>query len=139
MTMICKPLICLIFISFFLGLNPLSGFCKSSPKIAKLARLNKPDNHSNNYNEYLKRSSNELEATVAILFIGYKNFLSSQDMNSCVFSPSCSVYAIESFQHNNPFEAYLKTFDRLARCHPLVAKKEYPYNYQIQKYYDPAY
>jgi putative membrane protein insertion efficiency factor len=105
----------------------------------KLVKLNKPDNHPNNYKGYLKKSSNELEATAAILFIGYKNFLSSQDMNSCVFTPSCSVYAIECLEHNNPFEAYLKIFDRLSRCHPVTAKNEYPYNYQTQKYYDPAY
>jgi len=118
---------------------PFPAFSKTSPKIAKLVKLNKPDNQSNNYSSYLKKSKNELEETAAILFIGYKDFLSSQDMNSCVFSPSCSVYAIESLQHNNPFVAYLKIFDRLSRCHPLIAKNEYKYNYQIQKYVDPAY
>ena len=107
--------------------------------MAKLEKINKPDSHPNNYKRYLKKSHNELEATAAILFIGYKNFLSSQDMNTCVFTPSCSVYAIECLQHDNPFKAYLKIFDRLSRCNPLVAKGEYPFNYQIQKYDDPAY
>jgi putative membrane protein insertion efficiency factor len=139
MTMICKSFLCLaIFFLFYLA-APLPAFCKTTPKISKLVKLNKPDSHANNYKGYLKKSSNELEATAAILFIGYKNFLSSQDMNSCVFTPSCSVYAIESLQHDNPFEAYLKIFDRLSRCNPLVAKNEYPYNFQTQKYYDPAY
>jgi putative membrane protein insertion efficiency factor len=139
MTKICKPLICVIFAILFFVSNPFLGFSKTSPKIAKVEKLYKPENHSHNYKSYLKKSNNELESSAAILFIVYKNFFSSQDMNSCVFSPSCSVYAIESFEHNNPFEAYLKIFDRLSRCSPLVAKGEYPYNFQIQKYDDPAY
>lgn len=139
MTAICKIIICWAILSFFLISLPQLALSKNSPKIAKLVKLNKPDDHSTNYKSYLKKSSNELKATVAILFIGYKNFLSSQDMNSCVFTPSCSVYAIESFQHNNPFEAYLKVFDRLSRCGPMVAKNEYPYNFETQRYYDPAY
>jgi len=139
MTVICKFIICgALFLLFFVQM-PQLAFCKTSPKIAKLVNLNKPNNHSGNYKSYMKKSSNELEATAAILFIGYKNFLSSQDMNSCVFTPSCSVYAIESLQHNNPFKAYLKIFDRLSRCGPLVTKNEYPYNFETQKYYDPAY
>ena len=139
MTTICKTIICVTIFSLNLIAFPHQAISKNSPKIAKLVKLNKPDDRSANYKSYLKKSSNELEATVAILFIGYKNFLSSQDMNSCVFTPSCSVYAIESFQHNNPFEAYLKVFDRLSRCGPMVAKNEYPYNYETQKYDDPAY
>lgn len=139
MTMICKTFICTaVFILFFVS-NPISGYSKTSPKMTELVKLNKPDKQTNNYKSYLKKSNNELKATAAILFIVYKNFFSSQDMNSCVFTPSCSVYAIESLQHNNPFEAYLKIFDRLSRCNPLVAKGEYPINYQYQKYYDPAY
>jgi putative membrane protein insertion efficiency factor len=139
MTKICKTISYSVFIFLLMGFAHQTAFCKTSPKISKLAKLNKPDDHSNNYKSYLKKSHNELEATAAILFIGYKSFLSSQDMNSCVFTPSCSVYAIESLQHNNPFKAYLKIFDRLSRCHPLSAKNEYQYNYQTQKYYDPAY
>ena len=96
MTMTCKSFLCAAIFSLFFVSTPTPSFCKTSPKITKLVKLNKPDIHPNNYKGYLKKSSNELEATAAVLFIGYKNFLSSQDMNSCVFTPSCSVYAIES-------------------------------------------
>ena len=139
MTTICKSILSIAICFLFYVSSPLPVFCNTTPKISKLVKLNKPDSRSNNYKGYLKKSHNELQATAAILFIGYKSFLSSQDMNSCVFTPSCSVYAIESLQHNNPFVAYLKIFDRLSRCHPLVAKKEYPYNFETEKYYDPAY
>jgi len=139
MTAICKMFMPIAFILGLIVSSPVPSPAKTPSKFEKLAQLNKPENHNHQYRSFLKKDANELEATVAILFIGYKTFFSSQDMNSCVFTPSCSVYAIESFQHRNPFVAYLRTFDRLSRCHPLVASKEYPYNYQIQKFYDPAY
>ncbi|HPR32050.1 MAG TPA: membrane protein insertion efficiency factor YidD [Prolixibacteraceae bacterium] len=103
----------------------------------KLSQLNKPKKTKTDFSKYLKNSTNELEATAAILFVGYKDFLSSQDMNSCVFTPSCSVYAIESIQNDNLFVAYLKIFDRLSRCHPFVAKGEYHFLPQNQTFYDP--
>jgi putative membrane protein insertion efficiency factor len=119
----------------------LSGNCFSqkTSKLTSLKALNKPTESKTNFGKYLKTSTNEVEATASLLFLFYKNFLSSQDMNSCVFTPSCSVYAIESLQKDNPFKAYLKIFDRLSRCHPLVANKEYPVNSKLGKYYDPAF
>jgi putative membrane protein insertion efficiency factor len=139
MTKTFKSILCLALLVLFYISVPLSVFSQSTSKFERLVKLNKPDSHSNNYKSYLKKSNNELEATAAILFLGYKSFFSSQDMNSCNFTPSCSVYAIESLQHKNPIEAYLKIFDRLSRCHPLSTKGEYQYNFQTQKFYDPAY
>ncbi len=108
---------------------------KKKEQLKKLFQTEK----RHNYNQYLKNSNNELEATAALLFLGYKSFLSSQDMNSCVFTPSCSVYAIQSLQHDHPVEAYFKIFDRLTRCHPLTAKGEYPIQKNTNLYYDPAF
>ena len=140
MTRNYSRIICLlVFSTAIFILSPGTVFSQTKSKIAKLMELNRPDNHSHNFSSYLKNSNNELEATAAILFIGYKNFFSSQDMSSCVFTPSCSVYAIESLQHDNLLKAYLKIFDRLARCHPFVRQGEYTFNMQTQRYYDPAY
>lgn len=123
-------------VAFLLALTICNA--QETNKKEQLKKLFKPNKHAH-YNQYLKSSTNELEGTAAILFIGYKNFLSSQDMNSCVFSPSCSVYAIQSLQHDNPVKAYLKIFDRLSRCHPIVAKGEYPMQPTSNLYYDPAF
>ena len=115
-----------------------SGFAqKPESKLDQLKKVGTPS-PKNNYNKYLKKSRNELQGTGALLFVGYKNFISSQDMGSCVFTPSCSVYAIESFQSDNPFVAYVKVFDRLSRCHPLTAKGEYPYYKNTAQLYDPV-
>jgi putative membrane protein insertion efficiency factor len=107
--------------------------------LAKLEILNKPVKNQVNYKAYLKKSKNEIEGTAAVLFLTYKNFFSSQDQPSCVFTPSCSVYAMESLQHDNPFVAYLKIFDRLQRCHPLVKPGEYTIHQSSMRYYDPSY
>jgi len=37
----------------------------------------------------------------------------------CRFEPTCSHYAIESFQHHNAPKAAWLTLRRIARCHPL--------------------
>jgi putative component of membrane protein insertase Oxa1/YidC/SpoIIIJ protein YidD len=89
------------------------------------------------FTTYVKKSSNELEFTAALLFLGYKEFFSSQDMQSCVFYPSCSVYAIESLG-NDPFPlSVLKIFDRLTRCHPLASPKHY-HIHDSGQLYDPV-
>ena len=126
-----------ILIAVLLVLFSLPAFSQSASKLNRLKKLNKPKEKTD-FSKYLKNSKNELEATAALLFIGYKDFLSSQDMNSCVFTPSCSVYAIESVKKRNIFEAYLMTFDRLSRCHPFIKQGEYPYKFETKKYYDPV-
>lgn len=119
---------------------PLSMYSQENKTMKdRLKTLNKPREHKENFIKYLNSENNEIENTAALLFWTYKNFFSSQDMASCVFTPSCSVYAVESLQNHNPVIAYLKIFDRLARCHPVVAQGEYPFDIKTEKYYDPAY
>lgn len=130
----CNRILSLLVIAILFPVSSAIG--QSNGKLSALKKLNKPAAKTN-YTKYLKQSSNELEATGAVLFLGYKSFFSSQDMASCVFSPSCSVYAIQSFQNDNPFVAYVKTFDRLSRCHPFTAKHQYPFYNNTRFLYDP--
>jgi putative membrane protein insertion efficiency factor len=90
------------------------------------------------HNQYLKKSSNELEATFALAYTVYKNYISSQDMGNCVFHPSCSTYAIEALQTDNPFVAYVKIFDRLSRCHGFSKPGQYPQYKNTGLLYDPV-
>jgi len=89
------------------------------------------------YSKPLKKSTNEIKMLLSATFLFYKKFISSQDKPSCVFSPSCSVYAIKAFQKKGFFLGWLYTFDRLSRCHPLVKPTHYKYNSKIQRYEDP--
>jgi putative component of membrane protein insertase Oxa1/YidC/SpoIIIJ protein YidD len=92
--------------------------------------------HHDTY-EYAKKTNNEIELVFSGLFLTYKYFISSQDVVSCVFYPSCSVYAIQSIQKQGLVIGTLSAFDRLTRCNGLS-----PENYEIQKethlFYDPV-
>lgn len=103
--------------------NEVNDFFKPAPKTS--------------YKAYLKTSSNELETTFTLLFLGYKAFFSSQDIESCVFYPSCSVYAVQCMQHQSIFIAPFQITDRLQRCHPFNTPKQYNFNFTTGKFYDP--
>ncbi len=107
-------------------------------RIEQLKALYKPaEKEKTNHNVYLTRSTNEIEATAAIFYSVYKNYISTQDMGSCVFHPSCSTYAIESLQNDNPLKAYLKVFDRLTRCHTFSTPGQYKPYKNTGLLYDP--
>lgn len=86
----------------------------------------------------LRASQNEIDVTVSVLFLFYKTFISSQDIPSCIFTPSCSVYAVEALQNKGLLPGFLNTFDRLSRCHGLVKQGDYPYNKELNRFYDPV-
>lgn len=91
-----------------------------------------------NYNEFAKGNKNALESTFAAGFIVYKKVISSQDIDACVFSPSCSVYAIECIHHEKrKMIAFLKISDRMMRCHPLVSPGSYKIDNETGKFFDP--
>ena len=69
---------------------------------------------------YHYEGENEMKELLKLLFTGYKFLLSSQDMQSCNFQPSCSVYAMHSIQAKGILGGSLNALDRLTRCHPLA-------------------
>lgn len=75
--------------------------------------------HRHNYGHYFRESSNELSLVFATFFLGYKYLFSSQDGQHCTFSPSCSVYAIETIKKHGFFEGFADAVDRLTRCNGL--------------------
>jgi len=88
------------------------------------------------YRQYIVRE-NEVQQVASFFFLFYKEYVSSQDMNSCVFTPSCSVYAMESVKKLGFIEGILNTFDRLTRCHGL-GLSYYPVDPHTHKAYDPV-
>jgi putative membrane protein insertion efficiency factor len=40
--------------------------------------------------------------------------------NTCRFTPSCSVYALEALNRHGPVTGLWLTIRRLARCHPIT-------------------
>jgi putative membrane protein insertion efficiency factor len=95
-----------------------------------------PEKHSH-YLNYVRDAENPVEFIFAILFVSYKQFFSSQDMGTCVFTPSCSAYGMQSIRKKGLVGGLLNTFDRLTRCHPF-AGKNYDYDPKSYKLYDPV-
>ncbi|MBN2349383.1 MAG: membrane protein insertion efficiency factor YidD [Bacteroidales bacterium] len=92
--------------------------------------------HRENFLNYAN-NENEIRQVVSSLFLFYKHFISSQDINACVFHPSCSVYAIESVKKYGMLKGALNAFDRMTRCHGMAAEY-YPVDPETKKLYDPV-
>lgn len=108
--------------------------------IKLLEKLTVPEKKVDNNFHYIKELSaakNELQFVASLLFVSYKVLISSQDMDACVFSPSCSVYAIQSIQKKGIIIGMLEASDRLQRCHP-GANGHYPIDPKTHKLYDPV-
>lgn len=74
---------------------------------------------------------------VNFLFTFYKTFLSSQDFNSCIYTPSCSSYALYAIRQNGMIKGGIMTFDRLTRCNP-ASVKHYEMDMKFKKLKDPV-
>lgn len=66
----------------------------------------------------------------------YQKMISSQDLPSCNFSPSCSNFGFQSIQQEGLFRGILLSADRLLRCNPFVTSGHYTEG--VEKYMDPA-
>ena len=102
-----------------------------------LKALFKPEIQMNDYSTYLKNSESEMTILVSLSFFFYKEFISSQSVDVCVFQPSCSEYAMEAIERKGVVRGLLDGFDRLLRCHAFVDKNDYTYNSLTMKYHDP--
>ncbi len=71
------------------------------------------------------------------LFTVYKVFISSQDFHSCVFTPSCSEYAVQSIDNLGFFRGLFDTADRLTRCHGF-RPGDYTIDQDKKKLFDPV-
>jgi len=91
-----------------------------------LVAVNHHEIHKHNFASYFRDCSNEPQFIITAFFIGYKTFLSSQDGKSCTFTPSCSVYAIQTIRKKGFLLGILDAVDRLTRCNGLT-----PENYEI--------
>lgn len=86
----------------------------------------------------LKNAVKEVEIVFTTGFLFYKSFVSSQDKPSCIFSPSCSEYAVEAFQKKGIVPGWLNTFDRLSRCNGFANHTHYHFDTEKKLFYDPV-
>lgn len=79
---------------------------------------------------------NEFNLIFSASYNFYKSYVSSQDANTCAFSPSCSTYALETIKTNGVMGVF-DALDRLTRCNGFSPDK-YPVHSESQHFYDPV-
>ncbi len=110
---------------------------QSNIEFDKFKNIFETQTHRHHWENQLKENKNELQFVFSLLFVIYKEIFSSQDMDSCVFTPSCSVYAIETIKQKGMFIGIMDAFDRISRCNP-GRHKSYPADPKTNKFYDPV-
>ncbi|MDQ3192437.1 MAG: membrane protein insertion efficiency factor YidD [Bacteroidota bacterium] len=117
-----------IIISFLTSfIIPATGYSQSSLETAKMKQVIHPHVSKKIYAS-TKDNINEMQYLFSGLFLFYKAFISSQDGQSCSFTPSCSEFGMEAVKKQGAFTGILNTVDRLTRCNGLSPEK-----YQIDK------
>ena len=131
-----KYLCALLTAFLFIFSNKVSSQVKTDPDLYTL--FQQSISVDQKYNSHLKDTSNEFDILVSLGFLVYKKTISSQDQPSCVFTPSCSEYAVQAFQKKGMFTGWLQTFDRLSRCHGLANHSHYHFDKEKNRFYDPV-
>jgi uncharacterized protein len=70
----------------------------------------------------LRFQTNDIKLVGMGLIRLYQIFISSQDSPSCIFSPTCSHFGMESVERCGIIEGTLMTADRLTRCSGLARR-----------------
>lgn len=89
------------------------------------------------HDSFLKEDPSDGSTAIKALFRFYKRYISSQDQQSCRFTPSCSEYAYESIKKNGFIFGIIDFFDRFARCNPLSSENYEP-DFTVKRYKDPV-
>ena len=66
--------------------------------------------------KYSPKEISELKLLPFALIRLYQKYISSQDGPRCIFSPSCSHFAMQSIEECGILQGSLMTIDRLQRC-----------------------
>jgi len=82
-------------------------------------------------------STNDIKIIMEFLFWVYKNFVSTQDISRCSFTPSCSEYMRDAILIQGPVFGFLNGLDRLMRCNGLSPEK-YIMDTEKMRLWDPV-
>ena len=127
-----KTLVLLLFV-----ILQLEVFAQTPDDKMKFENLFAEKSQPHNWRKQLKDNKNELSFIFSSLFVVYKEVISSQDIDACVFTPSCSVYAIESIKRDGMLVGFFTAIDRITRCNP-GRHKNLPVDPLTGKYFDPV-
>lgn len=86
--------------------------------------------------EAASRSANELVLLASGALRFYQLFLSTQDRPGCMFTPTCSNYALQAILKYGFARGFLRAVDRLQRCNGW-GRELYPVDLRSGKLVDP--
>lgn len=66
-----------------------------------------------------------IKSFLILLILFYKQFISIFLRDACRFSPTCSVYAIESIKKHPLYYSFYLIIKRIFSCHPFHNKTGY--------------
>lgn len=124
-----------ISITIILFLVSNKSMAQTQHDVDRCRHLFDANNQKTSFKEYTSRG-NEIKFIASTFFMVYKEFISSQDYISCVFHPSCSIYAIQAVQKQGVIGVF-NAFDRLTRCNGL-SPEHYMLHKETQLFYDPV-
>ena len=122
---------------FIIIIFPINTLFSQTRKEALSFRETMGPAHQHDHYTFARNIDNEVDFVFSGLFLIYKKLISSQDMASCVFEPSCSVYALQSIQKKGLIVGTLMAFDRLTRCNRL-SPENYHLNPKTLLLHDPV-
>lgn len=81
--------------------------------------------------------TNDITLFFSLLQKIYQTFISSQDIPSCNFYPTCSSYAVQAVKKYTPLLGVIMAADRLLRCNGQDLHY-YPRHEESGRRYDPV-
>jgi putative component of membrane protein insertase Oxa1/YidC/SpoIIIJ protein YidD len=87
-----------------------------TPDEIKSMRIQHSSSSESIYIDSSRINNSEYDFVAGLLFRFYKSHISSQDIGSCVFQPSCSEYALLAIKKQGLIIGSINFFDRLTRC-----------------------
>ncbi len=107
-----------IFTIFLFLLISIFSHSQSPEDIDRFKDLNIITEEKNKF-EFAQNYDSDIKFLISRLFLFYKKFISTQDVSSCAFTPSCSEYAMMAIQRQGFITGTVNFFDRFTRCNGL--------------------
>ncbi len=124
-------------IILFLLINTIGIFSQTNLEIKNIQNSLSDTVEATKDYEFAQTSSNEVEFLLSHLFLFYKNFISSQDISTCSFIPTCSEYALKAIKKQGVIMGGINFFDRYTRCNGL-SPEDYSVDKKEHKLIDPV-
>lgn len=127
-------------ITLFLLGSFCGGIChgQSQAEILAFQALAQPKTPARASFAIAQNNNGDIQWLFSNLFLFYKYYISSQDGSHCLFTPSCSEYALIAIKKRGLPMGVIDFFDRFQRCNSL-SPENYPVDKAAMLLYDPPF